>query len=348
MKKYILLVVVSLIVGVGLIYHFLFLPRNGTPPAPEGESVVIGLSMATYRTERWQQDKDLFTQRAAELGAYVNVQSADDNADLQLQQAENLILQGVDVLVVVAQDSEKAAAIVAKAHEAGIKVIAYDRLIKNSELDYYISFDNEKVGESEAKGVLDVVDKGNFAYVGGSPTDNNAFLVKNGSFKLLQPKIDSGDITLVFNEFVDAWKPEIAYQKIKNYLNQGKPLDAVVAANDGMASGVIQALSEFGLAGKVPVSGQDATLSACQNIVVGTQTVTVYKPLKTIAYKAAEVAVAFAKGKTVVPGTTVHNGMVDVPSTLLDVVAVTKANMQETVIKDGFHSYNEVYQTNGR
>ncbi len=311
----------------------------------EDDSILIGLSMATFRTERWARDRDMFTEKAREFGAEVNVMSADDDADLQNRQAENMILQGVDVLVVVAHDGEKASYIVEKAHEAGIKVIAYDRLIKDSDLDYYITFDNVKVGEVQAQGVVDVVSKGDFAYIGGSPTDNNAFLVKEGSFKVLQPLIDSGDIEIVVEEFTEGWKPELAYETMKNYLeeNDGK-IDAVVAANDGTASGVITALEEYGLAGTVPVSGQDASLGACQAIVEGKQTVTVYKPIRDIAYKAAEMAVAAANGNTAETNTVVNNGQKDVPSYLLDVVAVTKENIMETVIKDGFQSYDNVYQ----
>jgi D-xylose transport system substrate-binding protein len=343
MKKTVLIVLALVIVGAGAVYYFMFAPKNSGTPAPQQKPIVIGLSMATYRTERWQKDRDIFVKRASELGAYVNVQGADDDADRQSQQVDSLIAQGVDILVVVAQDGEKAAAIVEKAHQAGIKVIAYDRLIKNSDLDYYISFDNVKVGESEAKGVLDVVSKGNFAYIGGSPTDNNAFLVKEGSFKLLQPKIDSGEIKIVLNEFINSWKPDLAYQKMKDYLAKNKTIDAVVVANDGMAAGVIQALSEFGLAGKVPVSGQDANLGACQNIVTGTQAVTIYKPIAAIANRAAEIAVAFAKKEPVTQTTTVNNGKIDVPSVLLDVIAVTKDNIQDTIIKDGVYSQAEIY-----
>ncbi len=318
-------------------------PTTGVPSAGQ-DKLVVGLSMATLRTERWATDRDLFVEKANELGAEVNVLSADDDADLQKRQAENLILQGVDVLVVIAQDGDAASYIVDKAHEAGIKVIAYDRLIKNSDLDYYITFDNVKVGEEQVRGVLDVVDSGSFAYIGGSPTDNNAYLVREGSFKLLQPLIDSGNITLVLDNFTEDWKPEIAYETMKNYLESGGEVDAVVAANDGTASGVIAALEEHGLDGKVPVSGQDASLAACQNIVEGKQTVTVYKPLKDIAYEAAVMAVAAAKGEEVDSNTAVNNGKVDVPSYLLDVVAVTKDNMMDTVIKDGFQSYEDVYQ----
>jgi D-xylose transport system substrate-binding protein len=317
-------------------------PTNQT----QNKHVVIGLSLDTLRTERWQTDKALFTAKAEELGASVIAVSADLDADVQATQVDDLILQGVNVLVIVATDGEKASALVEKAHKAGIKVIAYDRLIKNSDLDYYISFDNIKVGEEEAQKVLDVVSKGNFVYLGGSPTDNNAFLVKNGSFKVLQPKIDSGDIKIVLNVFDDGWKSDEAYRQLNDYLNANVNVhvDAVIAANDGTAAGAIQALSGHGLAGKVPVSGQDASLGACQKIVEGTQTVTVYKPLKNIAYKAAEMAVAIAKDDSIDTNSITNNGKIDVPSYLLDVVAVTKENMINTVIKDGFQSYQDVYQ----
>ena len=315
-----------------------------TTASTENE-ITIGLSLSDLRVERWQTDRDLFVNKADQLGASVIVVAADLDSDLQESQAENLILQKVDVLVIVANDSEKAAAIVEKAHAAGIKVIAYDRLIKNSDLDYYISFDNEKVGEYEAKGILDVVSSGDFAYLGGSPTDNNAFLVKEGSMKLLQPKIDSGEINLVLDEFNDGWKSDEAYKHLKAYLdaNDGK-IDAVVAANDGTALGAIQALGEVGLAGKVPVSGQDASLGACQLIAEGKQTVTVYKPIRSIAEKAAEMAVAAAKGHSPATNQTVNNGKIDVPSFLLDVTMVTKNNLMSTVIKDGFQTYDSVYQ----
>ncbi len=318
--------------------------QTTTVQAPEEKTIVIGFSLCDLRIERWQRDRDLFTERAQELGASVLPVSSDLDATIQESQVGNLILQGVDVLVVVACDGEKASSIVEKAHENGINVLAYDRLIKDSDLDYYITFDNIKVGEYEAKGVLDVVDKGDFVYLGGSPTDNNAYLVKEGAFNLLQPRIDSGDINLVLDEFNDGWRAEESYKKLKAYLQENGSVDAVVCANDGTASGAIQALEEFGLAGKVPVSGQDASLGACQMIAEGKQTVSVYKPLKSIAYKAAEMAVAAAKNENVETNQIVNNGKIDVPSYLLDVQIVTKDTLMDTVIKDNFHSYDDVYQ----
>ena len=212
-----------LVAGGVATYVLLFLQPSdqGLTQIADEDRLVIGLSMGTLRSERWVQDRDHFVARAEELGAEVIVFSANEDPEEQNRQAENLILQGVDVLVVVAEDSQKASVIVDYAHAAGIKVIAYDRLIQNPSLDYYVTFDNVKVGEYQAQKVLDVVPEGDFAYVGGSPTDNNAYLVKEGSMNVLQPLIDEGKVNLVFDEFSDDWKQEIAYQNIKEFLTEG-------------------------------------------------------------------------------------------------------------------------------
>lgn len=309
------------------------------------KKIVIGLSLDTLQEERWQRDRDLFIAAAEKLGAKVEVQSANSDDAKQISQAENLISQGVNVLVVVPHNAEATAAIVEKAHAAGIKVLAYDRLIKNSDLDLYVSFDNEKVGELQAEAILKVVSKGKFVYIGGSETDNNAHLFKKGAFNILQPLIDKGDIQVVFDQWTKDWNPANALSNMENALtaNDNK-IDAVVAANDGTAGGVIQALASQGLAGKIPVSGQDAELAAAQRIVEGTQTMTVYKPIKDLAQSAADLAVKMAKGEDVGADKTVNNGKIDVPSILLDPKAVDKSNMDATVIADGFHSKEDVYK----
>jgi len=347
MKKTIVILVLLAIAvtGVVLLGQKLSPVNPGVNPTNKNTSVIVGLSLGSTLEERWTtKDSVLFTKRVEELGGVVNQVVSNNNSDTQIKQIENLIGQGVKVIVVVPADSEKIAPVIAEAHAAGAKVIAYDRLIKNSDLDTYISFDNVKVGQLEAQSVVDKVSKGNFAYIGGSPTDNNAFLVKQGSMVILDPLVKSGAIKLVINQFMDNWDPTQAYKTIKDYLATGKTIDAIVAANDGTAFGSIQALQEKGLAGKIPVSGQDADLAACQRIVAGTQTATVYKPIKSLADKAAEMAVDLAKGKTPETNNKVNNGKIDVPSFLLDPVIVNKENMMDTVIKDGFHSYSEVYQ----
>ncbi len=313
----------------------------------EGPSpVVIGISQGSTVEERWKTDCELFTKRAKELNAVVKHVISDNDVEKQISQIEGLIKDGVKVIVVIPSDSEKLAPAIAKAREAGVKIIAYDRLIKNSDLDFYISFDNVAVGQMEAESILARVSKGKFAYIGGSPTDNNAFLVKDGSMAVLKPKIQSGDIKLVVDKYMNNWSPEEAYTTIKEYLATGGELDAVVAANDGTASGVIKALTEKGLAGKIPVSGQDADLAACQRIVAGTQTSTVYKPIKALADKAAEMAFVIANGRKAETNSLVNNGKIDVSSYLIQPTIVDKDNIDETVIKDGFHTRESVYGQN--
>ena len=311
--------------------------------------IKIGLSMDSLRVERWRKDRDIFIEEAKKLGAEVIVQSADGDERRQNQQAENLITQGVDILVVIPKDSVAAAQIVKSAHEEGIKVIAYDRLIRESNPDLYISFDNEQVGYLQAEYLLRKKPKGNYFLLGGSPSDNNAQLLRKGQLRALKPAIDKGDIKLVAEgkHWAVNWEPNDALDKTEQVLTQvDNQIDAVVASNDGTAGGVIQALEGQNLAGKVLVSGQDAELAACQRIVKGTQTMTVYKPIRLIAKEAAQAAVALAKGEEIEKAKQkVNNGKVDVPSILLTPIQVDKDNLDEVVIKDGFHARDKVYQT---
>lgn len=331
---------------------FLSACSTGEQPAADGNAkvkkddgkIVIGFSMDTLEEERWQKDRDLFVAKAKELGAEVKVQAANSDDAKQIAQAENLISQGVDILVVVPHNAEVAAAIVEKAHAEGIKVISYDRLIKNSDVDLYVSFDNERVGEMQAKAITEKAPKGNYVLIEGADTDNNAHLFKKGQMNVLKPYVDRGDIKIVYDQWTKEWDPANALANMENALtaNQNK-VDAVIAANDGTAGGVIQALAAQGLAGKVPVSGQDAELAAIKRIIEGTQTMTVYKPIKTIADTVAEISVKMAKGEKVQTDKTVNNGKIDVPSILLDPIVITKDNIDQTVIADGFHSKEEVY-----
>ena len=313
------------------------------------KKIKIGLSMDSLRVERWRKDRDIFIAEAKKLGAEVIVQSADGDERRQNQQAENLITQGVDVLVVIPKDSVAAAQIVKSAHEEGIKVIAYDRLIKESNPDLYISFDNEQVGYLQAEYLLRKKPKGNYFLLGGAPSDNNAQLLREGQLRALKPAINKGDIKLVAEgkHWAVNWDPNDALDKTEQVLTQvNNQIDAVVASNDGTAGGVIQALEGQNLAGKVLVSGQDAELAACQRIVKGTQTMTVYKPIRLIAKEAAHAAVALAKGEEIEKAKQkVNNGKVDVPSILLTPIQVDKDNLDEVVIKDGFHTRENVYQT---
>jgi D-xylose transport system substrate-binding protein len=313
---------------------------------PGAGKIKIGLCLDTLKEERWQHDRDLFVAKAQELGAEVEVQAANSNDALQNSQAENLLTEGVNVLVVVPHNGKSMATIVDSAHKLGVPVIAYDRLIMDSDLDLYVSFDNVKVGEFQADYLVKRKPKGNYVLIGGAPTDNNAILFRKGQMKVLDPLVKKGDIKIVTDQWADDWLPVKALQIMENALTKNNnQVDAVVVSNDGTAGGAIQALAEQNLAGKVLVSGQDADLAGCQRIVAGTQSMTVYKPIKKLAEKAAEIAVAIAKKQPLTdPTTTVNNGKADVKSILLEPVEMDKDNIDSTVIADGFQKKEDVYK----
>lgn len=319
--------------------------NNAAPSQPKTGKIRIGLSMDTLKEERWQKDRDLFVKRAEELGAEVLVQAADGKDETQVKQAESLLTQGIDVLVVIPHNGEIAASIVEAAKRKNVPVISYDRLIRNSEPDLYISFDNEKVGSMQAQYLVEKAPKGNYILIGGAQTDNNAKLFRAGQMKVLQPFIDKGDIKIIADQWCKDWQPEEALKHTENALTMNKnDVAAVVASNDGTAGGSIQALTAQGLNGKVIISGQDADLAALQRIVAGTQTMTVYKPVSKLAVRAAEAAVALAKKEKIETNGKVNNGKIDVPSILLEPISVDKSSLDDTVIKDGFQKREEVYK----
>ncbi|TXK85205.1 D-xylose ABC transporter substrate-binding protein [Paenibacillus sp. N3.4] len=319
--------------------------KSITKLSSNDHNVVIGLSIDTLLEERWQKDRDLFKAAVERLGAQIEVQAANGDDAKQIAQAENLISQGVNVLVVVPHNAEVSSAIVDKAHKAGIKVISYDRLIVNADVDLYISFDNEKAGELQAKAITAKAPKGNYVLIEGADTDNNAHMFKKGQMNILKPLVEKGDIDIVFDQSTKEWKPANALANMELALRANRnQIDAVVAANDATAGGVIQALEGQQMAGKIPVSGQDAELAAAQRIVEGTQTMTVYKPIKKLAETAAELAVKMARGENVHADRKVNNKKIDVPSILLEPIAVDKWNMNDTIIADGFHKKEDVYK----
>ncbi|MEG9533018.1 D-xylose ABC transporter substrate-binding protein [Mannheimia indoligenes] len=305
----------------------------------------IGMSIDDLRLERWQKDRDIFVNKAEALGAKVFVQSANGDATAQISQIENMLNKDIDVLVIIPFNGEVLSNVIAEAKKEGVKVLAYDRLINNADIDFYVSFDNEKVGELQAQSIIEQKPEGNYFLMGGSPVDNNAKLFRKGQMKVLQPHIDSGKIKVVGDQWVDSWLAEKALQIMENALTANKNnIDAVVASNDATAGGAIQALSAQGLSGKVAISGQDADLAAIKRIIAGTQTMTVYKPITNLADKAAEISVALGKGDKVESNAQLNNGAKEVPAFLLEPVVVTKDNIDETVIKDAFHTKDAVYK----
>lgn len=342
----------SYVTSIVIVLAFLFLAgcsgeqRSDSNPAGKdtAKKIRIGFAMDALKQERWQKDRDLFLARADELGAEVILQTADGSDEAQMKQVESLLTQGIDVLVIVPHNAEVAGAMVEMANKQGVPVISYDRLVRNSEPDLYVSFDNERVGELQAQYLFDKQPTGNYILIGGAPTDNNAALLRKGQLKVLQAAIDSGAIKVVTDQWAKEWLAEEALKHTENALTQNNNnVVAVVVSNDGTAGGVIEALKAQNLAGKVLVSGQDAELAALQRIVAGTQTMTVYKPISRLAPAAVEAAIALAKKENLAATRTVNNGRIDVPSILIEPISIDKNNV-DVVIKDGFQKREDVYR----
>lgn len=313
-----------------------------TGTAVEEKKLTIGMSFDSFVIERWQKDRDIFVQAAKELGAEVNVQNASGDVEEQRRQIDYLIKKGVDVLVIVCIDSDALTDAVAAAKSEGVKVIAYDRLINNADIDLYISFDNEMVGRLMAQSLIDHgLSGGKVIMIGGSPADNNVSLVENAFIKVM----DDNKVEILDSTHCDGWRAELASEYIYGHRALVSQCDAIMCGNDNVASEVAVSLAVQRLAGKIMVTGQDADLEACQRIVEGTQIMTVYKPVDKLARRAAECAVALAKGEEITGADVgeIDNGGKTVPFVRLEPVKVTKENMDEVIIDSGFHSREEVY-----
>ena len=323
--------------------------QTGTNPAtvgPNGKKIKIGFSMATVKEERWQRDKDAFEAHCRQINVDCAVTVADNNADRQANDVDNLLTQGVDVLVIAPQNATQAASLVEKAKAQNVPVISYDRLIDSDKIDLYISHQVPIIGRRIAEYALQKAPQGNYVMVYGSGTDNNAVIMKKEQLDVLKPAIDSGKIKIVADQFITDWKPEEALKMAENALTRNNDnIQAFVVSNDGMAGGVVQALATRGLTGKVIVTGQDAQLDALQRIAEGSQSMTVYKAIIPLASGAVDAAVKLVK-KEPLQTTQFRNDVIgkEVPAILLEVVTVDKDNLMTTVIKDGFAKYEDVYR----
>jgi D-xylose transport system substrate-binding protein len=326
--------------------------------------IKIGLSFSDFATERWPVENAQMTQLLQKDGYEVMSQEADHDVKLQSDQIDNMVAEGVKGLIVIAEDGDAAVTPVEKAVAAGVPVISYDRLIKTSKVSAYLSFDNVAVGKAEADGVVKALglsgsttwtaaNPAKVVMSGGSPTDNNAVLVRQGQMAVLQPFIDQGVIKVVADQWVDNWDPAKAEAMMENILTaQQNKIDAVVASNDGTALGELQAMKAQGLWGKVPISGQDATADGCNSIVLGGQTVTVFKDTRLLAPQAVKMIEALVKGQTPTGVTQFTLAALtndktktgNVMANFLPVVEVTKANVFDVVVKSGFQTYDAVYR----
>ncbi len=322
---------------------------NAEAQSEESEDKVrIGISFDSFVIERWLRDRDVFTATAQSLGAEVNVQNANGDIDEQISQIEYLIDKKMDVITIIAIDGEALNSVVKKARQNGIRIVCYDRLIRNAGTDLYISFDNRMVGTLMGQALADSLpDGGRIFQIQGSSSDYNVALVREG----FEEALEGTGIEIAYSTFCDNWLAELAFDAVEEGLGQcsGK-VDGIMCGNDDLAGQAIRALAENKMAGGVPVVAQDAELSACQRIVEGTQTMTVYKSVDKEASAAARLAVALARGEDItsedsaIPVTqTMNDGSADVPYYPLEPAAVTKENMDDVIIDGGFHQREDVY-----
>jgi D-xylose transport system substrate-binding protein len=321
----------------------------GTQDSQDGkEAPTIALFLPESKTTRYEAfDRPLFEAKVKQLCAECNVlyNNADQDAAKQQQQVEAALTQGADILVLDAVDAGAVAPLVNQAKQKKIPVIAYDRLISGIGYDYFVSFNNVRVGEMQGQALLDALtargtlDKGKIVMIHGATTDPSSADYKKGAHNVLDGKVEVG------REFdTPDWSPDKAQQEMEQAITAlGRDnVVGVLSANDGMAGGAIAAMKRAGYKDLPPITGQDAELAAVQRILTGEQNMTIYLNIRTEAEKSAELAVALAKGEKPAAPTTVNNGTADVPAFLLDPIAVTADKIKDTIVKDGFYKAADI------
>ncbi|MEO8883926.1 MAG: D-xylose ABC transporter substrate-binding protein [Devosia sp.] len=310
--------------------------------------LVVGVSWNNFQEERWKTDEAAIKKVLEADGVRYISTDAQSSASKQLTDIENLISQGANALIVLAQDTDAIQPAVQKAVDEGIPVIGYDRLIENPKA-FYITFDNKLVGTMQAQAVFAAVPKGNYVFIKGNSADPNADFLKSGQDIVVGPSIASGDIKNVGESYTDNWDPANAQKEMEQFLTKNNnEVDAVLSENDGMAGGVVAALAAQGLAGQVPVSGQDGDHAALNRIALGTQTVSVWKDARELGKEAATIAVELAKGTALdkIDGSVMFDGgprKVSMHSVFLKPVPITRDNLN-VVIDAGWISKAEVCQ----
>ncbi len=300
----------------------------------------IGIAFDSFIIERWERDRDIFVSRAKDLGAIVNVQNANGDVEKQKDQIRYFIDKKMDVIVVIAVDSSALKKEVEDARNAGIKVIAYDRLVNDSDVDLYISFDNEMVGRYMADAIIGrLPEGGRIIKINGPSKDNNVALVNKG----FDEEIKGHGIVVSDVYYASEWNGEEAFDYLSGNPDIADGAKAVMCGNDSLAGQAVRYYSEKRMAGKVPVVGQDADLDACQRIVEGTQAMTVYKPIERLAKRAAECAVALVRGQNISDAEEIENGSYRVPYVSVMPVMVDQKNIDSVIIDSGFHLREDVY-----
>jgi D-xylose transport system substrate-binding protein len=319
--------------------------EDAVPDQPEEEKILVGFSLATLKEDRWLRDRDIFIAKARQEGLEVIAKNANNDSDIQYEQVLELLDAGIDILVIAANDCTDAARCVNAAKETNVPVISYDRLILKSNVDAYISFDNIKVGQLMGSFLSESVPAGGYIILNGSSDDSNSAMFNEGYMSVLEPLALKGNINILAETWVKDWTRELAFEFVSDVIKEHRDeVSAVLCANDSLAWGAIDALSEARMIDSVQVVGHDADLVACQRIVDGTQLMTVYKPISNLVSMTVDVCVKLVGDEKLEPGRTIDDGLYDVPYFMIDVIPVTKDNIDDTVIKDGFHLAEDIYR----
>ncbi|MDK2866293.1 MAG: D-xylose transport system substrate-binding protein [Clostridiales bacterium] len=367
MKKYglaMVLCLLLLLIGIG---------SSQRQHNSEDQQIIIGISFDSFVVERWQRELEILMAEAEERGYAVRVEIANEDLEKQTAQIKKLIKERVDVLVVVPNDVVALADVINEAKDAGIKVIAYDRLMKQSEIDLYLSFDNIGIGEQmavtlmaalenrEPRSVANEADSSNdsammqdfgtpkqpyrLLIVNGDPKDNNSAMLNTGFYNVLTPYIANGSVEIIDEVWASEWREKYAITAVEKWINRGEVFDGVICGNDVLAGGAVEMLSKWRLAGDVLVVGQDAELSACQRVVEGSQLATIYKPISRLAVACIDgVDLLMNNQMARWQGDTIYNGFSNIPFIKLSTNVVVKETIDEIVIESGFHTREDVYR----
>lgn len=327
-------------------FLFIFLASISILSGCKEEVPKIGILIHSFENDRWIKDKDYLVENLTKLGAEVVFEVADGDQQKQIRQAQEMVDNGVKVLIVASVKQDEAAPIVELAHKKDVKVIAYDRLINGCQLDYYVTANSTKIGELMTTYLTSLKPVGTYALIPGSKYDNNAMKLFIGQMNVLQPYMEKGDIQVVYSEFTEAWTPAEGALHTNNILDQNPDgITGIIAGSDAISDGVLSVLKERGMEGKIMVSGQDAELDNIKAVLSGTQTCDILKPLKEMAQITSELAIALALEKPLtMKFTTESNGKVLVKSIMIDATVVTKDNVQTTIIASGFHTASQLNQ----
>ncbi|WP_243128220.1 sugar ABC transporter substrate-binding protein [Clostridium chromiireducens] len=307
------------------------------------KDLVIGISLPNQREERWIRDREAMEAYAKEKKVTLKIENAEYDVNKQISQVDNLISQGIDVLILVAIDVYTAGSMVEKAKQAGVKVVAYEARILNTDLEIFVTFNHLMAGELQGRFLITRVPIGNYIIMYADlPYDSS---LRDGAMEYIDPLVIIGNIRIIAEKAIENWDPKIAFEAMREVLAANNKIDAILAPNDSTAGAAIEVLKSQGLAGKVVVTGQDAELAAIHRIIQGTQSMTLFKDTRESAKKTIDVAIQLANEETVLTDTALFNGKMYVPTVLISPILVDKSNIDEVLIKSGYYKKEDVYRS---